>query len=102
MPANRHPETRNARTSALKARLLELICACAFAFAQPLFDLIGQNPEFLVAHSLYGASLLLFALALVALPPEIRPAYVAACKHTLVEQPGGLLISFEYDQRQMQ
>lgn len=40
--------------------------------------------------------------ALVALPPEIRPAYIVACKKLLVAQPGGLLISFEYDQLQMQ
>ena len=40
--------------------------------------------------------------ALVALPPEIRPAYVAACKRILVARPAGLLISFEYDQGQMQ
>lgn len=40
--------------------------------------------------------------ALVALPSELRAAYVAACKHLLVARPGGLLISFEYDQRQMQ
>lgn len=40
--------------------------------------------------------------ALVALPSELRPDYVAACKHLLVARPGGLLISFEYDQRQMQ
>lgn len=41
----------------------------AFAVAQPIFDLIGREPDFLVAHRLGGASLLALALGLsLALP----------------------------------
>ena len=39
--------------------------------------------------------------ALVALPLDMRAAYVVACKKLLVARPTGLLISFEYHQQQM-
>ena len=53
----------------MKTRFLELISLCGFAFAQPLFDLFGQNPEFIVAHRLHGTSLFLLVLGIVVLPP---------------------------------
>lgn len=49
-------------------RLLELGTACGLAIAQPIFDLVGRNPEFLVAHRLEGAGLVFFALGLAVLP----------------------------------
>ena len=75
---------------------------CYRAEQQTISIYVGDFFEFAEAWAGAAFDSLFDRGALVALPPEIRPAYVAACKHTLVEQPGGLLISFEYDQRQMQ
>ena len=36
----------------------------AFAVAQPILDLVGREPDFLVAHRLHGASLAILALGL--------------------------------------
>jgi hypothetical protein len=41
----------------------------AFAFAQPLLELLGRNPEFFVARQNTGGDIVLFALALVLVPP---------------------------------
>ncbi len=47
-------------------RALHTLVLAAFALAQPLFDLLGRNVEFLLAHGLDGLDLLLLALVLVA------------------------------------
>jgi hypothetical protein len=41
---------------------------CGFAFAQPLFDLLGKNPTFFVAHNLDGLALVAFALGVLIVP----------------------------------
>lgn len=41
----------------------------ALAFAQPLFDLLGRNPDFFVARGNTGADILVFAFAFALLPP---------------------------------
>ena len=79
----------------MKTRFLELISLCGFAIAQPLFDLFGQNPEFIVAHRLHGASLFLLVLGIVALPPllilavelmadSIRPRFATALHYAFL------------------
>ena len=48
---------------------LHLLALCSFAVAQPLFDLLGRNPEFFVAHDSTRGDIVLFALVLtLALP----------------------------------
>ena len=43
---------------------LHIATLFAFAVAQPLFDLAGRHPEFLVAHGMRTTSLVIFVLAL--------------------------------------
>jgi Sulfatase len=50
---------------------LELAALCAFAFAQPLFDLLGRNPEFFAARGAPPADIVLFAVGVVLLPVAI-------------------------------
>lgn len=64
------------RTSA--DELLPLLGLAGFGYALPLLDLLGRNPEFLVAHALTGRALVGAALALATLPPLIAVASVAA------------------------
>jgi Sulfatase len=52
----------------LGRRALDLAVLCAFAFAQPLFDLLGRNPEFFAVRGSPGGDIVLFALGLVLLP----------------------------------
>ena len=42
--------------------LLHLFLLAGLAVAQPLFDLVGANPEFLVAHGLNGNGLIAYTL----------------------------------------
>ena len=53
----------------LGRRALELAVLCGFAFAQPLFDLLGRNPEFFAVRGSPSGDIVLFAFALVLLPP---------------------------------
>lgn len=53
----------------LKERFLLIALLAALAISQPLFNLLGAQAEFLVAHDLRGSRLLLFALALGLLLP---------------------------------
>jgi hypothetical protein len=57
-----------------------LFALCGFAVAQPLFDLLGNNPTFFVAHDLDGFDLVLFALALVVVPPIVLLAVLLAVR----------------------
>ena len=47
-----------------RAHSLHIATLFAFAVGQPLFDLAGRHPEFLVAHGMGTTSLFIFALAL--------------------------------------
>jgi hypothetical protein len=51
---------------------------CGFAVAQPLFDLLGRNPTFFVAHQAGAVDLVLFALVLAVGPPLVVLLPVAA------------------------
>ncbi len=55
----------------LGRRALELAVLCAFALAQPLFDLLGRNPEFFAVRGSPGVDIVLFAAGLVLLPPLV-------------------------------
>jgi hypothetical protein len=61
----------------LGRRALELSVLCGFAFAQPLFDLLGRNPEFFAVRGSPSGDIVLFAVALVLLPPLLLTAVEA-------------------------
>ena len=53
---------------------VHLAVLCSFAFAQPLFDLLGDNAAFFVARGNTATDILVFAFALVLVPPAILVA----------------------------
>ena len=55
----------------LGRRSLELAVLCAFAFAQPLFDLLGRNAVFFAVRSSPGWDIVAFAAGVVILPPLV-------------------------------
>jgi hypothetical protein len=52
----------------------------AFAFVQPLLDLLGKNPDFFVARSNTAGDILVFSIAFTALPPLAMLAVEAIAK----------------------
>jgi arginine exporter protein ArgO len=48
-----------------------LAALSALAFAQPLFDILGKNPEFFAVRDSSSGQIVLFALALTLLPPAV-------------------------------
>jgi hypothetical protein len=81
----RAPAGERVRREALRAAAwgyLHLAVLCTFALAQPLFDLLGDNPEFFAARGAPGLDVVTFAVGVVVLPPAILLA---------VELLGGLL-----------
>jgi hypothetical protein len=60
----------------LGRRAIELAVLCAFAFAQPLFDLLGRNPEFFAVRGSPSGDIVLFAVGLVLLPPLVLTGLV--------------------------
>ncbi len=50
---------------------LHLLALCTFAVAQPLFDLLKDNPEFFAARGSSGFDIITFSVLLVVLPPLI-------------------------------
>jgi Sulfatase len=58
----------------------QLFGLSGLAFAQPLFDLLGKNPTFFVAHDVEGSSLVLFALAVILVPPVVLFAVLSAVR----------------------
>ena len=82
----------------MRTRFFELISLCGFAFAQPVFDLLGQNPEFLVAHRLHGTGLFFLAATLFLAGLTWFYAYLAGLidpgrSYTLLESLGGVTLS---------
>jgi Sulfatase len=47
------------------------VVLCSFAVAQPLFGLLGRNPEFFAVRGSPGGDIVLFAVALVVVPPLV-------------------------------
>lgn len=60
--------------------MLQVFALCGFAIAQPLFDLLGRNATFLVAHVLQGTDLVLFALGLIVVPPAVLLAVLVVAR----------------------
>jgi hypothetical protein len=54
-----------------------LAALSAFAFAQPLFDLLSDSPAFFAAHGSTGADVIVFALALTLVPAGVLLALEA-------------------------
>lgn len=68
-PLSAGPTTRQAPGLVTDAALL--FALCGFAIAQPLFDLLGKNPTFFVAHDVDGMNLVWFALVVLLAPPLV-------------------------------
>ena len=64
-------------TRALATRALHLVALSAFAVAQPLFDLLGDTPEFFVVRGSSTLDIVAFGLALVVVPPLLLVALEA-------------------------
>jgi hypothetical protein len=69
----------------LPTAALHLGALSAIAIAQPLFDLISKNPDFLAARAMIGWQVVTLGLVLVLVPPllalgvEVLPGSRAAC-----------------------
>jgi Sulfatase len=61
------PEPSFARTTLTRGA--QLVVLSAFALAQPLLDILGRNPEFFAVRRSTSAQIVLFALALILVPP---------------------------------
>jgi hypothetical protein len=57
-----------ARVEGAPIRAAHLFAAAGFAFAQPLFDLLGKNPEFFAVRGSTPGDIVLFALAVTFVP----------------------------------
>ena len=64
MKGSRAQHGSDERAGGSRAHSLHIATLFAFAVAQPLFDLAGRHPEFLVAHGMQTASLLIFVFSL--------------------------------------
>ena len=72
------PTPNAADRSPLGAAALHLFTLAGFAVAQPIFDLLGRYPTFLIAHQVgTAAALAAFALALALVPPALLFAFEA-------------------------
>lgn len=65
-PVRRRPGARSTLIS-----FLHLAVLSAFALAQPLFNLLGKNPEFFAARGAPGFDIVSFAVLLVVVPPLV-------------------------------
>ena len=59
------------RPRAVARRGLHLLVLSSFAVAQPLFDLLGDTPEFFVVRGSTSWDILAFAVGLAAIPPAL-------------------------------
>ena len=83
------PECRSAEVHRYTERVrrvmwLHVAALWAIAVAQPLFELLGDNPEFFVAHRAGAADVVLLALTLAILLP-----FVLALAVWLIGRAGG-------------
>lgn len=65
------PPTRRALVKEALWAYLELAVLWTFAVAQPLFDLLKDNPEFFAARGSSGFDVVSFSVLLVVLPPAV-------------------------------
>ena len=73
-----------------------VVVLCAFAVAQPVFDLLGSNPTFFVAPEAGGAELVVLALLLVVGPPLLVLLLVAALGVATGRPRGALLVAVAF------
>src|SRR4051812_40008417 len=64
-------------TSFTGRNALHLLVLTTFAFAQPLFDLLGKTPEFFVVRGSKTIDIVVFALVVVVVPPAVLVAVEA-------------------------
>ena len=69
-PAAAHEE-RRVEPKSLLISGLHLAALSAFGLAQPLFDLLAKNPEFFAARGSQSEDIVVFAVALVLVPPAL-------------------------------
>src|SRR5262245_49086040 len=82
----------NSKPSMLIA-VLHVATLAGFAFAQPLYDLLGRNAEFFVSHGCGRGDLLLLIGALsLLLPGVLVLAWVVLCPGSMRPTGHGLLI----------
>ncbi|HWM11641.1 MAG TPA: sulfatase-like hydrolase/transferase, partial [Solirubrobacteraceae bacterium] len=74
-------------------RALHLGALWAFAFVQPLFDLLGGEAQFFVARGNSAADIVLFALAFTLLPPALLAGLVWVAGRIKPELGDGLQIA---------
>jgi hypothetical protein len=78
---------------------LQLLALCGLAVAQPVFAVLGEEPTYFVVHGVEGFDLVLFAVALVFIPPAVlfvvlaalRVVSAAAERVTMTLMVGGLV-----------
>lgn len=63
--------TEQSRRVPFAWRALHLLVLTSFAIAQPLFSVLGDGPEFFVAHDSATADILILALGVVLVPAMV-------------------------------
>jgi hypothetical protein len=66
-----------ARWPSLPLAFVHIAALWAIAFVQPLFDLLGNNPEFFIARDNTPSDILIFAFGFMFVPPLVMTAVVA-------------------------
>lgn len=75
--ADEKAAVRAERQPGLVLSFLHLAVLSTFALAQPLFDLLSDNPEFFAARGSTAADVIIFAILLVVVPPAVLLAIEA-------------------------
>jgi hypothetical protein len=73
----REPTAGRSQARTLAVNFAHLAALSAFALAQPLFDLLGESPEFFAVRGSSRWDIVLFALAVILLPPAVLVAIEA-------------------------
>src|SRR3954462_2236822 len=63
---------------ALPAAGAHLAVLWSFAFAKPLFDVLADSPDFFVARGNTGGDIVIFAIAMIVIPPTLLVLVEAA------------------------
>lgn len=91
-PASRTAARRRAHQVLLGGGHLAVLWA--IAVAQPLFDLLGRNPEFFAVRGSTPREIVLFAVALTLVPPAVLTAVEALAELVSARLRAGLHIAF--------
>jgi hypothetical protein len=84
----------SAATRFERTRGLHLFALCAFAIAQPLFDLLGRHAEFFVSHGTSALEILLLVGGLLAVPPLCLVAVLWLVRRVSAQVERGLGLVF--------